>query len=291
VAAITGIQREMIETPFFFNNNDYKLFGVFHAPYEQGSLIGHKHGIVFCTPFAEEKMFSHRVYVNMARALAREGVACLRFDFMGEGDSEGSFEDSSIKTRLSDISAAMSALVEKTDIVNMGLIGVRFGATLAALAASQNKVNSLVLISPVISGQPYMDLCLRSNLTTQMAAYKKIIKDRAQLVAELMEGCTVNIDGYLVGKALYEQMIEIDLMAVNEIFAGRILIITVGKGDKQPVDPSLTRLHEKLNNMSQDTTILNAQEEPFWKDVKIYSPDKHGLNNILLNWYLREVGS
>ena len=160
----------MLETPFFFNNNDYRLYGVFHAPDEQAPLTGLRHGIVFCAPFAEEKMFSHRVYVNMARALAREGVACLRFDFMGEGDSDGSFEDSTVTTRLSDISAAMAALAEKAKIVYMGLIGVRFGATLAALAATRKMVDTLALISPVISGQTYMDQCLRSNLTTQMAA-------------------------------------------------------------------------------------------------------------------------
>jgi esterase/lipase len=284
---------DMIETPFFFKNNNYQLFGVLHAPNKLGSLIELKYGIVFCAPFAEEKMFSHRVYVNMARALAKEGVACLRFDYMGEGDSEGSFVDSSIKTRLSDISAALSELAKKATIENIGLIGVRFGATLAALAASQNKVDTLIVISPIISGQPYMDQCLRSNLTTQMAAYKKIIKDRTQLIADLMDDRPVNIDGYLIGKMLYEQMIEIELQDIHEINARRIIIITIAieKNDNQSFDPSLTRLHEKVIKIRPDTTILNAQEDPFWKDVKVHNPNKSGLNNILLDWYSLEVGS
>ncbi len=104
------------ENPFFFTNGACRLFGVLHAPNGQGSLARHKLGMLFCSPFAEEKMIAHRVFVNIARSLAREGITCLRFDFMGEGDSEGNFEDSTIKTRLSDISAALSILAEETGV-------------------------------------------------------------------------------------------------------------------------------------------------------------------------------
>jgi alpha/beta superfamily hydrolase len=274
----------MTETPFFFKNNDYRLYGVLHAPDERGPLIGQKHGVVFCSPFGEEKMFSHRVYVNMARSLAREGVACLRFDFMGEGDSEGTFEESTIETRLSDIKAALDFLAEKTDLATSGLIGVRFGATLAALAATRNRVDTLALISPIVSGQPYMDLCLRSNLTTQMAAYKRIIKDRDQLIAELMEGTPVNIDGYLVGKDLYEQMTVVDLQQLNSILTERMIFITIGKGGKPNIDQKLSEFIDKCKGMEPDTTVQIADEEPFWKDAKIHIPVKRELNALLVKW-------
>ena len=282
----------MIESPFFFTNDNYRLFGVLHSPNDQCPLAGHKLGIVFCTPFAEEKTITHRVVVNIARALAREGIACLRFDFMGEGDSEGDFEDSTVKTRLSDISAALSILAEKTGVEKIGLVGVRFGATLAALAASQKEVNLLVLISPIVSGRPYMDQCLRSNLTTQMTTYGKIIMDRKQLVSDLMDGQLVNIDGYLFSKDLYEEMVGIDLLDGAEISAGKkILIIQVAKDEKQPIDQGLSKLCEKLRNNNPETEILKVQEDPFWKDGKIYSPVKRDLNKALVNWLSQEIGS
>ena len=88
-----------METPLFFKNINYKLFGVLHQP-EHGELTKPSLGIVFCHPFAEEKLIVHRVMVNLARRLTKEGIYCLRFDYMGHGDSDGNFEDSTIETRL-----------------------------------------------------------------------------------------------------------------------------------------------------------------------------------------------
>ena len=48
--------------------------------------------------------------VNMGRRLASNGYPVLRFDFMGEGDSEGDFEDGTITTRLDDINCAVRTM-------------------------------------------------------------------------------------------------------------------------------------------------------------------------------------
>ena len=203
-----------MEQPLFIENNEYKLFALLH---EAGEPIGtnqisdpdlKKPCFVFCHPFAEEKLISHRVMVNLARRLAREGVSCLRFDYMGHGDSDGRFEDSTVETRLSDIICAVHFLKNRAQNQDVGLIGVRFGATLAALAAEKlSGVDPLIIISPVINGKAYMEQCLRSNLAAQNALYRKVIKDREALVRELMAGDTVNIEWYLLTKALYEQMV------------------------------------------------------------------------------------
>jgi exosortase A-associated hydrolase 2 len=274
----------VIETPFFFENGNYRNFGIFHAPDAEGLLAEQKIGMVFCTPFAEEKMIAHRVIVNMARALAAEGISCLRFDFMGEGDSEGNFEDSSVKSRLSDIKEAMSVVSEKEGVKRIGLIGFRFGATLAALVASQRKVDLLVLICPIISGKSYMNQCFLSNLSTQMVAYKKIIKDRTHLIAELMEGHLVNIDGYMFSKDLYEEMIEIDLLNGPEISGGKILVINVANQEKQIVDPATRKLYEKISAKNLNTINMSVSEKPFWKVSKVYSPLQRELSKSIVNW-------
>ncbi len=51
--------------------------------------------------------------VNVARALAREGIACLRFDFTGLGDSEGEFGRAGFATDVADLVAAAEELLDR----------------------------------------------------------------------------------------------------------------------------------------------------------------------------------
>ena len=44
---------------------------------------------VFCHPLTEEKLWTHRVFVTFARELAAAGHTVLRFDYRGNGDSDG----------------------------------------------------------------------------------------------------------------------------------------------------------------------------------------------------------
>jgi hypothetical protein len=111
---------------------------------------------------------------------------------MGTGESEGKFEDADVETFLSDIGCAMRTLNAKIPGLNdVGLIGLRFGATLAALATERSDVSRLILWDPVIDGNQYMQEILRSNLMTQTVIFKKVQKDRKMLIQDLMEGKTV----------------------------------------------------------------------------------------------------
>jgi len=273
----------MTETPLYFENDNYRLFGVLHFPDENGRFSGYRQGMVICNPFAEEKMIAHRNVVNLARSLASEGIACLRFDYMGEGDSENNFEDSSISSRLSDISAAISLLIEKTGATSVGLLGIRFGATLAVLASAGNKLDSLVLVSPLVSGKQYIEKTLRSNLTVQLKAYGRVIKDRSQLISDLRNKEFVNIDGYLLSEKLYDEMGEIDLMNCPEPSADHILIINIISGG-QGTDLTLNNLYERIMKFNPETTMMDVQAAPFWKDGKLYSPSSESLNKALIQY-------
>ncbi len=183
----------MREKPFFFPDPTNRLFGVFHEAEGAPRLP-----MVFCHPFGEEKLWTHRVFVTFARALARRGHPVLRFDHRGNGDSSGAFADSSISTALEDIAVAVETIRSRTPAPAVGLLGLRLGATLAAAAGRRARRSCLVLWSPIVEGARYVQDLLRINLTTQMAVYREVRQDRAALVEAMKPGQTANVDGYEV---------------------------------------------------------------------------------------------
>ena len=84
--------------------------------------------------------------VRIARLLADCGIATLRFDFAGIGESEGQFGETGLLGNADDIVAATSALAENGLPCNL-LIGHSYGGAAAIAAASQiPTVRNLVTI-------------------------------------------------------------------------------------------------------------------------------------------------
>lgn len=275
--AVSTIRNSVVETPLFFRNGAYRLFGIVHQP------VGPPSGAawVFCHPFAEEKLWTHRVYVSFARLLAARGVWVLRFDMTGNGDSEGQFSETSVDTMLSDIDCAIRHLRQLSGIGGgMGLLGLRFGASLAALAAERSPdIDKLVLWEPIVDGGKYMQEMLRINLTTQSAVYKEIRHNREALVGMMRDGATVNIDGYELAYPCYEQATAIDLKEGHKRFAGSCLIVQIGK-EGQPIHPDLKVLQETYPVADLQCVV----EEPFWKEIKRWYRAAPKLFDATLAW-------
>lgn len=271
------IKTPLIETPMFFENGSYRLFGILHEPTAAPSGWGW----VLCHPFAEEKLWAQRVYVSFARMLAARGAWVLRFDAMGNGDSEGQFSESSVETMLSDISCAIGLLEQSGGAsLRVGLLGLRLGATMAALAAEQHpNVGKLVLWEPIVDGGKYMQELLRVNLTTQTAVYKEIRHNREALVRMMREGSTVNIDGYEVAYPYYEQASAVKLNEGTKRFTGPCLIVQVGR-DGQTIRPELKALQEAYPS----SDIRGVVEEPFWKEIKRWYGRAPNLFETTLAW-------
>jgi uncharacterized protein len=257
-----GAPEEIVETPFFFPNGRYRLFGVLHAPGpdhspERGDALPlNDLGLVFCHPFAEEKLISHRILVSLARHLARRGIRCLRFDYMGHGDSEGDFDDSSVETRLADIEAAINHLRARAGGLRIGLLGLRLGAALAAYAAGRVKgVDPLILIAPVLQGKPYIENALRANLTAQMMVHRKVLKDRSVLIQELLEGTKVYIDGYPLTRELYTGVSELDLAAGVRVGPGRALVLQVARGEAKALSKDLLQLQAAWRDLKVEIEL------------------------------------
>jgi len=86
--------------------------------------------------------------VRLARALALEGIVTLRFDFMGLGEAEGDFADSSFQTYCEDLAAALETLDQYTGQPTDLLIGHSFGGAMAlALGGLRQELRGVVTIA------------------------------------------------------------------------------------------------------------------------------------------------
>lgn len=268
----------MNEIPLFFKNNDNQhLFGIIHEP--EGNI--NKPLWVFCHPFAEEKLWSHRVYVNLARKLCSLGYVVLRFDYRGYGDSEGQFERSTLAGQLDDIESAIKyILLQYPTSDSVALLGLRYGAVLAALTAEKsNEVSHLVLWDPIIDMSKYMQELLRANLTTQMVMYGKVVKNRTELSQKILEGEAVNIDGYDLTRDLFEPADKINLLEMERTFSGPCQIVQIGRAN-QPLKKDL----EQLASTYPEGVLQQVVEEAFWKEIKNFVQRSDALTNCLLEW-------
>lgn len=274
----------MPENPLFFPNGDRTLFGVVHEP---PAGTPQRMPFVFCHPFGEEKLWSHRVFVTFARELARRGHPVLRFDYMGSGDSDGRFADASVATVQSDIRCAVDYLKDRTKSSAVGLIGLRFGATLAAgVADGRDDIGLLVLWAPIVNGSRYMQELLRINLTTQMAVYREIREDRDALVAGMRAGLTANVDGYEVTLPMFEQLSAINLSGSQHTFAGPCLLVDVVKVHRDEAGPEL----KSLAGQYADASLAVVREDPFWKEIERFYDGAPALFEHTLEWLADRTG-
>ena len=84
-----------------------------------------------------------RAAAGIAAALAQQGIACLRFDFTGLGDSEGDFGATGFSANVADLVAAARALETELAAPSL-LIGHSLGGTAvsALLTARQSLLRS-----------------------------------------------------------------------------------------------------------------------------------------------------
>lgn len=105
-------------------------------------------GVVIVVGGPQTRVGSHRQFVTMARALARAGFPCLRFDYTGMGDSAGPMPD--FERAGPDIRRACDALLDAVPACRrIVLWGLCEGATAALFhAQADDRVGAVVAANP-----------------------------------------------------------------------------------------------------------------------------------------------
>ena len=130
-----------------FEVGDQRLHGMLHLP---ANAPAPHPCVLMLHGFTGTSIEPHRLFVLMARAFAAAGIAALRFDFRGSGQSEGAFSEMTLTRELEDALSALTLLEGRGEIdrARTGILGLSMGGLMAALTAGTVDLKALALWAP-----------------------------------------------------------------------------------------------------------------------------------------------
>jgi pimeloyl-ACP methyl ester carboxylesterase len=143
--------RSDAEIPFFFGA-DGGLFGMYHAP-----ALPARRALLMCAPLGQDLIRCHRLYRQLAQALAAQGLAVLRFDYHGTGDSAGGSAEVDWDRCVANTVAAAAELRSRAGVDRVVAFGARLGGSVALAAAARARFAEVIAWDPVLEGNEYVD--------------------------------------------------------------------------------------------------------------------------------------
>ena len=123
-----------------FKSEGCRMSGILHLPGKANPpCVVASHGLL--SSKSSEK------YIALGEKLAGEGMAMLRFDFRGIGDSEGKIEDDTVSRRIADLGSAI-LFVRSHPALNgqIGLVGSSLGSYVSLLRVpKEREIGALVI--------------------------------------------------------------------------------------------------------------------------------------------------
>lgn len=232
-----------METWATFTVGGQKIHGMLHLPDTPKPEQGYP-SVVFLHGFTGSKSEHHRLFVLMARKLAQVGVAALRFDYRGNGDSEGDFSEMTITRNIEDAVAAADYLRKYPGIdpTRLMVLGFSMGGMTAILSASGMKPERMLLWAP--------------------AAPEGMLR---MLNGKIPTG-TTDFGGWPVGRNHFLDLAQHDARKALAQYKGRVRII---QGEKDQAVPLQTAV-EYAESSGAELIVLPEADHVFgsfqWTD-------------------------
>ena len=186
----------------------------------------------------DESLLGHRPFLVLADHLTRHGVAALRLDDRGVGESTGTFATATTSDFADDVLAAVEFLEQRADIGPIGLIGHSEGGLVAPMVANRSpEVDFVVLMAgPGLTGEEILYrqgiLIMKANGASDEAAEANR-KTQAALFAVLKQEDDVEVAREKLRAILLESLTQLSAGNTEE---NRELMI---KGSARTARPAL----------------------------------------------------
>jgi pimeloyl-ACP methyl ester carboxylesterase len=213
---------------FELKRNGQKIRGIIHLPEETQSNLP---CVIFCHGFTASRIEPHFMFVKISRALEKIGIASIRFDFLGSGESDGAFSEMTLSNEVADCEAVIdyARSLAFVDQYKISLLGFSMGGAVSLVSASHcpEKIDRLVLMSPA------------ANMLEVMT------RDiRGQKIDMYRQGA-VDVGGNMLSKKAIDDVFAMIIYECASKLKNRILFIHGTEDNQVPPFTSL-KMHEIL---------------------------------------------
>ena len=174
--------------------------------------------------FTGNKLEAHFIFVKLSRMLEAKGIASLRFDFGGSGESDGDFVDMTISKELEDAKVILDYAKSQAfvDTDKVAVLGLSMGGAVASMLAGDRKedIQALCLWAPAGN---MGEIVMSQGSSEEMEAVKKM--------------GSWDVGGLLVGIDFLKDVQSLDIFKRAAPYDKNVLLL---HGDKDPTVPFST---------------------------------------------------
>jgi len=229
-------------------SRNLSLRGMLHIPENISTKVPI---VIIFHGFAGNKMGPHFIFVKLSKLLESMGIASLRCDFAGSGESDGDFMDMTMGTELEDANNILNYVKTLSFVDNekIALLGLSMGGAIASMLAGKRKndIRTLCLWAPA------------GNMS-QVILSEHYIADKYQ---EFRKQGYFDVEGLLLGTGFVDNVKDIKIYEKAAGYDKKSLII---HGDKDNVvQLSASEKYIEIFGESSQLKIISGANHTFDK--------------------------
>ena len=241
----------------FYNLQGEKLAGTIHrpdTPKQIGLVLGH--------------CFTCSRHTGILRQIAKDaserGFTVLRFDFSGNGQSEGEFSASNYTKQISEMQSAVDYLHEK-GVERIGLAGHSMGALISVLTASRNNaIRAVCAIAGRLSGMNAAHFLNNHQKETLRTTGKVHFESRGRRL--------------LMTDTFFSDAAQFNLPGILKNLQSRLLVVHGDTDEIIPVEEAYRA--RDLKGSGIDLVVIPEADHMFSK-----AADRENVSRIAVDWF------